>query len=83
MLMDNDYIIEGLPVCVPFTQMSDVEEAVRNTGVHMTKNANAQLAVSVFVRGFVGDIFAVWVFVASVENRDRLERGGSQRSINY
>ena len=61
--------------------MSDVEAAVRNTGVHKTTTVGAKFAVSVFIRGFIGDIMAVWVFVATTSEVSDATKFERQRSM--
>ncbi|UPQ98340.1 coiled-coil and C2 domain-containing protein [Chloropicon primus] len=66
--IERMYRIHGQPLCFPLTYMSEMQQAVLNTGVHKDFRNDVEMAVGVHVQYTeVNYICAIWIYVARLK----------------
>lgn len=58
--------IFGIPLHSGFTNVNEVVERIRKTGIHICKHAKVEFALAVRVFPYACNIFSVWVFVCII-----------------
>ena len=49
-----------------YTRLDRLVEAVFNTGIHQSEDADAEFALAVYVQPYPNNVFSVWVYVATL-----------------
>ena len=61
--------IHGVPINVPFTDLTDLAFTLESTHVHENEDENVRFALAVKVFAYPNRIFSVWVYAISITNR--------------
>ena len=61
--------IHGVPINVAFTDLKELSLTLKSTHVHENENENVRFALAVKVFAYSNNIFSVWVYAISIENR--------------
>ena len=61
--------VQGFPLHFPYSDLEAISEAVRGTGVHLSREPGVEFALAVQVEAYPGTAMSVWVYVASLVRR--------------
>lgn len=61
--------IYGVPINVPFTDLSELSMTLKSTHVHENEEENVRFALAVRVFPYPNRIYSVWVYAVSITNR--------------
>ena len=54
----------GFPINISYTTLKEIWEEVKLTDIHLIADEQNELSLSVYVNGYPGRIFSVWIFFA-------------------
>ena len=63
----------GFPMDMPYTDVDSIVSAVRSTEVHNIQDPNVEFSLAVHIHPYPASVLAVWVYVAAIINRRRVE----------
>lgn len=69
--LESSFRISGFPINLPYTNLSDICEAVRATQVHAIPTNECEFALGVHVFPYPNTIMSVWVYIAVLTRKDR------------
>ncbi|OQR72459.1 hypothetical protein BIW11_01302 [Tropilaelaps mercedesae] len=62
--------VSGFPLSMTFVSLKAVTDAVKSTGMHLTRQEGMEFALAVYVHAYPSQVFAVWIYLATIARRD-------------
>ena len=59
----------GFPLHFAYKDLESMVEALKSTGLHLSREAGLEFALAVLVEPYPGSIMSVWVYLASMVRR--------------
>ena len=69
--LETQFRISGFPVNLPYTNMTDIFEAVKATQVHAVPTSEVEFALAVHINPYPNTIMSVWIYIAVLTRKDR------------